>query len=94
MENRSVRIENITIENFKNVRYGTINLENKRKDYKASIVGLYGQNGSGKTALVDSIALLKLVLCGQQITVINAPKHIIYRSAMPCPREKPNEHCA
>lgn len=49
----SVRIENIILENFKNVKYGEINLENKKSDYKASILGLYGQNGSGKTALID-----------------------------------------
>ncbi|WP_352398175.1 AAA family ATPase [[Clostridium] aminophilum] len=67
MENRAVRIENISIENFKNVKKGSICLENKRKDYCASIVGIYGQNGSGKTALVDAIALLKIVLCGQQV---------------------------
>ena len=67
MMNRSVRIVNISLENFKNVRKGSICLENKRKDYKASILGLYGQNGSGKTALIDAIALLKYILCGQQI---------------------------
>lgn len=67
MENGSVRIESITIENFKNVKYGSIELENRRKNYKASIVGIYGQNGSGKTALVDAVALLKYVLCGQPV---------------------------
>lgn len=67
MVNRSVRIVNISLENFKNVKKGSICFENKRKDYKSSILGLYGQNGSGKTALVDAIALLKHVLCGQQV---------------------------
>ncbi|NLB80721.1 MAG: ATP-binding protein [Clostridiaceae bacterium] len=62
-----VRIENISIHNFKNVVSGEISLLNSRKDYKASVVGLYGQNGSGKTALVNAIALLKLALCGQSI---------------------------
>ena len=69
MENRSVRITNISIENFKNVKKGSIGLENKRKNYRASILGIYGQNGSGKTALIDAIALLKLVLCGRPIPV-------------------------
>lgn len=32
-------------------------------------MGLYGQNGSGKTALIDVIALLKLALCGQPIPI-------------------------
>ena len=40
MDRRFVRIENITIENFKNVKRGTLNLENRRKDYRASIIGV------------------------------------------------------
>lgn len=67
MENRSVRIMNIAFESFKNVKKGAICLENKRNDYKASILGVYGQNGSGKTALIDAIALLKHILCGLQV---------------------------
>ena len=63
MANRIVRIESITIENFKNVAQGTLDFENKRKDYKASVFGLYCQNGSGKTALIDAIQLLKFALC-------------------------------
>ena len=30
-------------------------------------MGLYGQNGSGKTALIDAIHLLKFALCGKAI---------------------------
>lgn len=67
MDRRFVRIENISIENFKNVQKGTLDLENRRKNYRASIVGLYGQNGSGKTALIDALQLLKLSLCGKAI---------------------------
>ena len=43
MANRTVRIESIAIENFKNVTHGTLDFENKRKEYKASVLGLYGQ---------------------------------------------------
>lgn len=67
MENTIIRIKEITIQDFKNVNYGNISFDNLKKDYKASILGLYGQNGSGKTALIDVVALLKLLLCGQQI---------------------------
>lgn len=74
MANRIVRIKDITIENFKNVIEGKLDLENKRKEYKASILGLYGQNGSGKTALIDAIQLLKFALCGQVIP----PKYADY----------------
>lgn len=67
MDRRFVRIENVSIENFKNVQKGTLDLENRRKNYRASIVGLYGQNGSGKTALIDALQLLKFSLCGKAI---------------------------
>ncbi len=67
MDKRMFRIVNISIENFKNVKKGTLDLENRRKDYRASIVGVYGQNGSGKTALVDALQVLKFSLCGKAI---------------------------
>lgn len=62
-----VRITNITLENFKNVKYGNLSLENRKKSYQSCIVGLYGQNGSGKTALIDAIELLRYVLCGRSV---------------------------
>ena len=62
-----IRIKKITIKNWKNVVNGSLLLENHRKNYKASVLGLYGQNGSGKTALIDAIALLKFALCGRPI---------------------------
>lgn len=62
-----IRIKKITIQNFKNVVNGSLLFENHRKNYKSSVLGLYGQNGSGKTALIDAIALLKFALCGRVI---------------------------
>lgn len=67
MKAASVRLGGITIHNFKNVLEGSLSFINTRKAYKASILGLYGQNGSGKTALIDALELLKYVLCGRTI---------------------------
>ena len=67
MDRSVARIVSLEIHNFKNVKYGTLDFENSRKAYTASILGLYGQNGSGKTALIDALALLKLNLCGQPV---------------------------
>lgn len=62
-----IRIKKITIKNLKNVANGSLLFDNHRKNYKSSVLGLYGQNGSGKTALIDAIALLKFALCGRPI---------------------------
>lgn len=67
MKSGNVRISHIKVQNFKNVIYGELSLENTRKPYKASVLGLYGQNGSGKTALVDSLELLKNAMSGRKI---------------------------
>ena len=69
MKKGSVRIEKIEIENFKNVKKGQVTLKNNRKNYKSSILGIYGQNGSGKTALIDALSLLKLTLSGKSVPV-------------------------
>lgn len=67
MKQGKVRIKKITIRNFKNVRNGQITLKHNIHDNQASVLGLYGQNGSGKSALIDVIMLLKLALCGKKI---------------------------
>lgn len=67
MNSAIVRLESIEITDFKNVRKGKLTFENSRKSYDSSILGLYGQNGSGKTALIDAILLLKFALAGQSM---------------------------
>lgn len=67
MKNTVVRLESLSIENFKNIKAGQLSFANSRKAYKTSILGLYGQNGSGKTALIDAIELLQLALKGQTV---------------------------
>lgn len=67
MTGTTVRIDSIEIRNFKNVGYGHLDFKNSKNDGKASILGLYGQNGSGKTALIDALELLRLALSGRSI---------------------------
>ena len=67
MKETIVRLESISIENFKNVKKGKLNFTNTRKNFRTSILGLYGQNGSGKTTLIDAIELLQFALKGQSI---------------------------
>lgn len=68
-----VRLMRTEIRNFKNVTFGEIpyvnNVSIKRRGTieNSDIVGLYGQNGSGKTALVESLDIIKWAICGMPI---------------------------
>lgn len=68
-----VRIIKTELENFKNVQYGEIRYMNYGKVEKDAeidqndIIGIYGQNGSGKTAMVEALDILQHVLSGEEI---------------------------
>lgn len=55
------RLSRIEIYNFKNIKRAEL-------DFKHSILGLYGPNGSGKTALIDVLDLIKTILCGHSVS--------------------------
>ncbi|MGF0471956.1 AAA family ATPase [Lysinibacillus fusiformis] len=60
-----IKVKKINIKNLRNVRHGEIILAvNFETFLKANVVGLYGQNGSGKTTIVDVFGLLKTLISG------------------------------
>ncbi len=66
MENRVVKLKSMELENFKNVKYGKIEFKEDKSDGSiANILGIYGQNGSGKTAIINALYLFKMVVSGQ-----------------------------
>jgi AAA15 family ATPase/GTPase len=73
MANNLVRIINFEIKNFKNVENGAVKfcnsraVENTGKLEKTDIMAVYGQNGSGKTALVEAFDVLKKVMHGDSL---------------------------
>lgn len=73
MKNCIVRLLEIKIKNLKNVEQGTIVFNNKvhvKKEFSlkgSDILGVYGQNGSGKTALIEAINILKYLLTGKEL---------------------------
>ena len=70
-EYSTVRIKKIVINNFKSVRHGVITLNCGRKFVEAGtrsdILGLYGQNGSGKSALIEAIRVMQFAVTGRRI---------------------------
>src|SRR5699024_2429957 len=60
------KIKAITIENFKNVKYGEILFVGK--DYYINVTGIYGQNASGMTAVVSCFSILKKIFTSRTLT--------------------------
>ena len=60
-----VKLRSLIIENIKNVQYGVIDFQNK-SDF-INVTGIYGQNGSGKTAVVDVFEVLSALMRGESI---------------------------
>ena len=71
MSDNVVRLSSLTLKNIKNVKNGTIvmPLTNERKfEYgRAEVLGIYGQNGSGKTAIVDALYFLQSIMTGEAL---------------------------
>ena len=63
------RIAAIQVFDFKNVKKGELEFKNNENYPYGSVLGLYGQNGSGKTALIEVLSLIKTVLCGQSVSL-------------------------
>ena len=66
-----VRIKRIELTNFKGVQHGVIEL-NCSKEYipyntKSDILGLYGQNGSGKSSVVQALSAVKGLMAGYKL---------------------------
>lgn len=73
MKSNIVRINKIVLNNFKNVKMGAVEMPAySGKDLfseKADVLGLYGQNGSGKTSVVEALRFVKMLLSGEALPV-------------------------
>lgn len=69
-----VRILKVELKNFKNVKNGAIkfrnyaNVENHASIQDVDVLGIYGQNGSGKTAMIEAFDILRHILRGEEIS--------------------------
>lgn len=71
MKNVLVRLCEVKIENFKNTNSGTAVmpsvLTNEYFSRKSDILGIYGQNGSGKTAVIEAVGFVQELLMGKSL---------------------------
>ena len=74
----AVRIESITLENFKNIGKGSVFFTEfkklERKDLSdpdySSVLGIYGQNASGKTSIINALEIVRLLISGGGINSV------------------------
>lgn len=66
-----VRLSSLTLVNIKNVKGGTIFMPMANDKglllRGAEILGIYGQNGSGKTAVIDTLYFLQQIMIGCEV---------------------------
>lgn len=73
-ENYIVRIIKTELSNFKNVNFGEVKYVNfSNVEYRgilkdSDINGIYGQNGSGKTAIIESLDIMQHIMSGVPIS--------------------------
>ena len=71
MKHNIVRINKIVLNNFKNVKKGVAEMPaysgKELFSEKADVLGLYGQNGSGKTSVVEALRFVKTLLSGEKL---------------------------
>lgn len=66
-----VRIESLTLHNFKGISEGELEFNCKKdpfdNDIQSDMIGIYGQNGSGKTGVIDALNLVTTVMRGEEV---------------------------
>lgn len=60
-----IRLRNLVLEDAKNTRHGELAFRDLMSG--SSVTGLYGQNGSGKTTVIDAIQCLKDLMTGRPL---------------------------
>lgn len=71
MNEKNVRLVSVELLNYKNVSKGKLEMPCAvSRDFscdRSEILGIYGQNGSGKTAVIEVLSLTKALLSGQPL---------------------------
>lgn len=71
MKDSMIHIKEAELYNIKNVEYGKLDFPSdntaSNKLTRSDILGIYGQNGSGKTAFVDAMWIVKHLISGQEL---------------------------
>lgn len=64
MDDAIIRLLSIELHNLKNVVSGIIKMQKNEFSDNAEVLGIYGQNGSGKTSVIQTLSLFKQIATG------------------------------
>lgn len=71
MNDSIVRVRRITINDVKNTKHGTVYMPLGKSDEiqssQSEILGIYGQNGSGKTSIIDVLDIVRQLFMGRSL---------------------------
>ena len=72
----TVRIKKVILKDFKSVGYGEITFNCGKQfipyNTESDILGIYGQNGSGKTSFIEALSILQELMAGTTVSSVYA----------------------
>lgn len=60
-----IRLQRLVLDNMRNISHGVLDFDDLPAG--GSVTGIYGQNGSGKTTVIDAIGILRALLSGNML---------------------------
>lgn len=77
-----VRLCEVRLENFKNTAYGVVKTPKSESTepfiHTSSILGIFGQNGTGKTAIIEAVSIIRKLLSGGGLRNFPLADYIMY----------------
>ena len=60
-----IRLKRLVLDDMRNISHGVLDFDDLPTG--GSVTGIYGQNGSGKTTVIDAIGILRALLSGNML---------------------------
>ena len=68
MDKSDIRVAELRLRDFRNVRQGEFSMPSFiRSSSTPDILGIYGQNGSGKSAAIEALGLIQRIMTGEEL---------------------------
>ena len=80
-----VRILEVNLKNYKNIKNGRVKMSDisNIERGEGNVLGIYGQNGSGKTSIISAVRIIKDVFSGKPLPE-DIDEYIMYGEDCKC----------